>query len=114
MRSRVSVMLSHLRGVPMGKALLLVTRYASSLYLGLFYPSLGAHIFQADNLFVLSPTQSAPIASHQQSVQTNQIAFCHSGKKIFLTTGEGRVKILSYPDFKPIFYTSYDPGLPFT
>ncbi|KAN0117398.1 WD domain containing protein [Hyaloscypha variabilis] len=69
---------------------------------------------KADNLFVLSPTQSTPIASHQQSVQTNQFVFCHSGKKIFLTTGEGRVKILSYPDFKPIFYTSYDPGLPFT
>lgn len=69
---------------------------------------------KADTLFVLSPTQSTPIASHQQSVQTNQMAFCWSGKKIFLTTGEGRIKILSYPDFKPILYTNYDPSTPFT
>jgi THO complex subunit 3 len=80
----------------------------------IFYPRPGADPSQADNLFVLSPTQPTPIASHQQSVQTNQFCFCHSGKKIFLTTGEGRVKILSYPDFKPIFYTSYDLGVPFT
>jgi THO complex subunit 3 len=80
----------------------------------IFYPGPGADPSQTDNLFVLSPAQSTPIASHQQSVQTNQFCFCHSGKKIFLTTGEGRVKILSYPDFKPVFYTSYDPGLPFT
>src|ERR1017187_7055623 len=78
------------------------------------YSAPGADISQADNLFVLSPTQSTPIASHQQSVQTNQFVFCHSGKKIFLTTGEGRVKILSSPDHKPIIDTSYDPGLPFT
>lgn len=69
---------------------------------------------QSDNLFVLSPTQSTPIASHQQNVQTNQVTFCWSGKKIFLTTGEGRVKILSYPDFEPIFNLSYEPTTPFT
>lgn len=69
---------------------------------------------QADNLYALSPTQSTPISSHQQPVQTNQVTFCHSGKKIFVTTGEGRVKILSYPDFKPILYTSHDPSTPFT
>ena len=62
----------------------------------------------------MSPTQSAPIASHQQSVQTNQITFCFSGKKIFLTTGEGRTKIFSYPEFKPILHYSYDPNNPFT
>lgn len=69
---------------------------------------------KADNLYVLSPTQSTPIASHQQAVQTNQMAFCWSGKKVFLTTGEGRIKILSYPDFRPILHTSYDPSTPFT
>ena len=42
---------------------------------------------KTDNLYVLSPTQSTPLSSHQQPVQTNQIAFCYSGKKIFLTTG---------------------------
>jgi THO complex subunit 3 len=62
---------------------------------------------------VLSPTQSTPISSHQQAVQTNQIAFCYSGKRIFLTTGEGKTKILSYPDFKPVFHSSYEPVSPF-
>jgi THO complex subunit 3 len=70
--------------------------------------------FQADNLFVLSPTQSTPISSHQQPVQTNQLSFCFSGNKVFLTTGEGRTKILSYPEFKPILHYSYDLNTPFT
>ncbi|KAA8567127.1 hypothetical protein MFRU_007g02270 [Monilinia fructicola] len=69
---------------------------------------------KTDNIFILSPTQSTPIASHQQPVQTNQIAFCWSGNKIFLTTGEGRVKILSYPDFNPVFNMSFEPSQPFT
>lgn len=69
---------------------------------------------KADNIFILSPTQSTPITSHQQTVQTNQISFCHSGKKIFVTTGEGRVKILSYPEFEPIFHLPYDKSIPFT
>ncbi|RAL65230.1 hypothetical protein DID88_001336 [Monilinia fructigena] len=69
---------------------------------------------KTDNIYILSPTQSTPIASHQQPVQTNQIAFCWSGNKIFLTTGEGRVKILSYPDFKPVFNMSFEPSQPFT
>lgn len=47
-------------------------------------------------------------------MQTNQIAFCWGGEKVFLTTGEGRIKILSYPDFKPIFHTSYEASQPFT
>lgn len=31
-----------------------------------------------------------------------------------MTTGEGRVKVLSYPDFNPVFTSSYDPTIPFT
>ncbi|KAK2591399.1 hypothetical protein QQS21_010905 [Conoideocrella luteorostrata] len=60
---------------------------------------------QSDNIFVLSPRQPAPLATHQQSMQTNQIAFCYSGTKIFVTTSEGRIRILSYPDFKPVLTT---------
>lgn len=52
---------------------------------------------------MLSPTQSTPISSHQQPSQTNQIAFDWAGDTIFLTTGEGRTRILTYPDFKPAF-----------
>lgn len=58
---------------------------------------------KADVLFVLDPTQPTPIARYQQDVQTNQVAFCWSGTKIFLTTGEGRIKILNYPDFTPVY-----------
>ncbi|RFU72440.1 aac-rich mrna clone aac3 [Trichoderma arundinaceum] len=57
---------------------------------------------RSDNIFVLSPTQSTPLASHQQTVQTNQIAFCWSGKKIFVSTSEGQIRILSYPEFEPV------------
>ncbi|KAL2067377.1 hypothetical protein VTL71DRAFT_1802 [Oculimacula yallundae] len=69
---------------------------------------------KSDNLFVLSPTESTPISSHQQPIQTNQITFCHSGSKIFLTTGEGKIKIFSYPEFEPMFYSKSDPTIPFT
>ncbi|KAH8905533.1 WD domain-containing protein [Coniochaeta sp. PMI_546] len=62
---------------------------------------------KSDKLFILSPTQSTPLSSHQQSVQTNQIAFCWSGKKIFVTTGEGQTRILSYPDLEPVLRFDY-------
>jgi THO complex subunit 3 len=62
---------------------------------------------QSDKLFILSPTQSTPLSSHQQSVQTNQIAFCWSGKKIFVTTGEGQTRILSYPELEPVLRFDY-------
>lgn len=63
---------------------------------------------------MLSPTQSTPLSSHQQSAQTNQIAFCWSGKKIFVTTTDGRVRILSYPDFQPVLHQSYGDEAEFT
>jgi THO complex subunit 3 len=68
---------------------------------------------KADNIFILSPTSPTPIASHQQSIQTNQMAFCWSGKKIFLPTGDGKVKILSYPSFEPILRRKFE-DVPFT
>ncbi|KAL2756151.1 hypothetical protein ACRALDRAFT_1081871 [Sodiomyces alcalophilus JCM 7366] len=66
---------------------------------------------KSNNIFVLSPTQSTPLSSHQQPVQTNQITFCWSGKKIFLSTGEGHVRILSYSDFEPLLYRDRSGGL---
>ncbi|CAH0019398.1 unnamed protein product [Clonostachys rhizophaga] len=39
--------------------------------------------------------------------KTNQIAFCWSGEKIFLTTSEGRIRILSYPNFEPVLRVAY-------
>ncbi len=35
-----------------------------------------------------------------QNVQTNEIIFSHGGKTLFVTTGAGTVKILSYPEFE--------------
>jgi len=69
---------------------------------------------QDDVIHILSPTQSTPIASHPQSVQTNQIAFCYSGQRVFVTTGDGRVKILSYPEFQPVLFSKSNPKSPFT
>lgn len=39
-------------------------------------------------------TASEPLP---QTIQTNQTTFSHSGQDLFLTTGDGRVKILDYP-----------------
>jgi THO complex subunit 3 len=61
---------------------------------------------KADNIFVLSPHQSTPLASHQQPVQTNQISFCWGGQKIHVTTGDGKVRLLSYPGMETIFHTN--------
>ncbi|KAF4494507.1 AAC-rich mRNA clone AAC3 [Fusarium agapanthi] len=62
---------------------------------------------KADTIFVLSPSQSTPLSTHQQSVQTNQIAFCWSGEKIFVTTAEGRIRVLSYPGFQPVLQSKH-------
>ncbi|KAK7988182.1 hypothetical protein PG990_005034 [Apiospora arundinis] len=72
----------------------------------------GEHLIvgnKADNLFVLSPTKSTPVASHQQNVPTNQVVFCWSGKRIYATTGEGRIRILDFPSFEPSYRYDYKP-----
>ncbi|KAI1254820.1 hypothetical protein MGN70_002880 [Eutypa lata] len=63
-----------------------------------------------DKLFVLSPNQDAPLSSHQQSMQTNNITFCWSGQRIFATTGEGKTRVLSFPDFEPVYQFDYKEG----
>lgn len=65
---------------------------------------------QADTLFVLSPTQTTPLSSHPQGVQTNQVAFCWSGSKVFVTTAEGRTRILGYPSFEPLLFSEGSDG----
>lgn len=42
------------------------------------------------------------ISTHKELVETNQMAFCWSGEKIFLPTKEGRIRILSYPELEPV------------
>lgn len=63
---------------------------------------------------MLSPTQSTPLSSHQQSVPTNQLAFCWSGTKIFATTSDGYVRILSYPGFEPVLRENFGDEAEFT
>lgn len=60
------------------------------------------HHCQAGTVYVLSPTKAEPLAAHEQPCRANQIAFCWSGTKIFMTTEQGTVRILSYPDFEPL------------
>ena len=62
---------------------------------------------QADTLYVLSPTKSTPVASHQQRIPTNQVVFCWSGKRIYATTGEGHIRILDFPSFEPALRYDY-------
>ncbi|KAI9768373.1 MAG: hypothetical protein M1840_004982 [Geoglossum simile] len=39
----------------------------------------------------------------KEAVQTNQLIWSHSGNALLITTGEGRVRILSYPEFEPLY-----------
>ncbi|KAL5611560.1 hypothetical protein BROUX41_000855 [Berkeleyomyces rouxiae] len=69
---------------------------------------------KTDKLFIIQPGQPTPVASHQQPTQTNQVAFCWSGKKVFVTTGDGKTGLLSYPDLEPLLMNEFDdPPSPF-
>ncbi|KAF2842524.1 WD domain-containing protein [Patellaria atrata CBS 101060] len=46
------------------------------------------------------------LAEHPQNIQTNQACFSNSGKEVFLTTGEGQIKIMDYPGFEPLLSLS--------
>lgn len=62
---------------------------------------------QNGELFQLSPTRSAIVSTHQQPVETNQMAFCWSGEKVFLPTGDGKIRILSYPELEPVLHVNH-------
>ncbi|KAK0733374.1 WD40-repeat-containing domain protein [Lasiosphaeria miniovina] len=59
-------------------------------------------------LFQISPTQPSVVSTHQQPVETSQMAFCWSGQKIFLPTREGNVRILSYPELEPVLHHNFE------
>ncbi|KAI0388808.1 WD40 repeat-like protein [Xylariaceae sp. FL0594] len=63
-----------------------------------------------NKLWVISPTESTPISSHEQSTMTNDITFCWSGQRLFATTGEGKTRILSFPSFEPAYQFDYKEG----
>ena len=62
-----------------------------------------------DVLYVLSPTQNIPVSSHHQDMPTNQIAFCWSGQKVFLSGSSGKIRIVDYPSFEPMYRLDYYP-----
>lgn len=62
---------------------------------------------QSGGLFRISPTESAILSSHPQPVEAYQMSFCWSGKKVFLPTREGSIRILSYPELEPILHVNH-------
>ena len=44
-----------------------------------------------------------PVADHKQPIQTNQCTFNWAGNRLFLTGGDGCVKIVKYPTFEHVY-----------
>lgn len=55
-----------------------------------------------DTLIPISRSTLTQISSHRQNVQTNQTIFGWAGKHLFVTNGDGCVKIFRYPSFELI------------
>ncbi|KAJ4295754.1 hypothetical protein N0V88_004456 [Collariella sp. IMI 366227] len=66
-----------------------------------------ACVSERGELFQISPEKSAVVSSHQLSGETNQMAFCWSGDKVFLPTNDGRIRILSYPKLEPVLHVNH-------
>jgi THO complex subunit 3 len=49
---------------------------------------------QDDTIFKISRSTNSVISSHAQPIQTNHIIYSWSGKELFLTGGDGTIKIL--------------------
>jgi THO complex subunit 3 len=62
---------------------------------------------QRGELFQISPDKSAIISSRQLPVDTNQMAFCWSGEKVFLPTTDGTIRILTYPELEPVLHVNH-------
>jgi THO complex subunit 3 len=55
---------------------------------------------QDNTLVQIDRTALKVVSEHRQNVQTNQTTFDWSGTRLFLTNGDGCVKILQYPSFE--------------
>ncbi len=94
---------------PDGESLIVGNKVRRAKELGVGHQSLP--VPQNDMLYVLSPTKSSPVASHQQPVGTNQVSFSWAGKNLFTGTTDGRTRILSFPDLEPLLRMPYDVGV---
>ena len=52
---------------------------------------------QDDTIFRISRLTNTELSQHQQTIQTNHVAFSWSGNELFLTCGDGTLKVLDYP-----------------
>lgn len=50
-----------------------------------------------DHLIPLSRSTRAVLGSYEQALQTNQTAYSYGGTELFVTSGDGQVKVLDYP-----------------
>ncbi|KAE9989831.1 hypothetical protein Vi05172_g4508 [Venturia inaequalis] len=55
-----------------------------------------------DWIHSVSRTTLSTLHSQREPTQANQALFSHSGEELFLTTGEGTIKIFDYPNLKTI------------
>ncbi|CAK7235935.1 hypothetical protein SBRCBS47491_009465 [Sporothrix bragantina] len=61
-------------------------------------------------LIVLDRTQSTPVSVQTQPVRINDVAFCWSGKRVFVALADGRTRILSFPELEPVLRVNYPVG----
>ena len=61
-----------------------------------------------NKLFVIHRAQSTPVDVRLQPSRANDMAFCWSGKKVFVAYADGRVRILSFPELEPVLRANYD------
>ncbi|CAK7564049.1 MAG: hypothetical protein SEPTF4163_001932 [Sporothrix epigloea] len=61
-------------------------------------------------LYVLDQSQPAPLTVQSQSARINDVAFCWSGKLVFVAMGDGQTRILSVPDLQPALRVNYSVG----
>ncbi|KAK2073655.1 hypothetical protein P8C59_007920 [Phyllachora maydis] len=58
-------------------------------------------------LFQLAPRQERPLSSHQLTSKPSHLAFCWSGEKMFVSSVDGKIRLLSYPSFEPAMRLPY-------
>ncbi|ERT01273.1 THO complex subunit 3 [Sporothrix schenckii 1099-18] len=61
-------------------------------------------------IFILERTLTAPTAVNTMPARTNDMAFCWSGKRVFVATGDGRTRILSFPELEPVLKVNHTVG----
>jgi THO complex subunit 3 len=56
--------------------------------------------YQDDEILQIDRATLTAVSKYHEDRQANQMAFSYSGEELFLTTGEGLVKIFAYPSME--------------